>query len=297
MTTNQPLISVVIPAYNRADKIAFSIKSVQNQTYHNWEIVISDDGSTDNTGAVVEDLMAADNRIRLIRHESNAGAQAARNAGIRAAKGEWIAFLDSDDQLLPDSLALRLAVAHRDNVSVVHSEAYIQRPNEPLDRYYIPNWSGNIYRRVLSKEGPVFPSLLVKKSALEHIGYLDEKIKSYQEWDTCIRLAKHFEFGFEPQPTFIYDYRTPNAISRDAVRAGIGYEQSLSKHWRDILRHLGTGALASHYEVAAKWYRQGQDEKNARRCSRLAVMYKMLSPSRVLQKIKHALRRSPVNAG
>ncbi len=290
MTTDQPLISVVIPAYNRADKIPLAIKSVQKQTYSNWEIIISDDGSTDTTGAVVEKMMAQDHRIRLIQHQANAGAQAARNAGIKAAKGEWIAFLDSDDQLLPDSLMLRLAVARRDNVSVVHSEAFIQRPNEPLDRYYIPAWSGNIYAKILTKEGPVFPALLVKKEALEKINYLDEKIRSYQEWDTCIRLAKHFEFGFEPQPTFIYDYRTPNAISRDAIRAGAGYEQSLAKHWREIIVHAGIGTLASHYDVAANWYRQGQDDKNARRCHGLATILKFLSPRRVAQKIRHLLK-------
>jgi glycosyltransferase involved in cell wall biosynthesis len=292
MTTDQPLISVVIPAYNRADKITLAVKSVQKQTYPNWEIIVSDDGSTDNTGAVVEKLMMEDARIRLIQHQTNGGAQAARNAGIKAAKGEWIAFLDSDDQLLPDSLKLRLDVARREQVSVVHSEAFIQRPNEPLDRYYIPAWSGNIYNKVLTKEGPVFPSLLVKKEALEKIGYLDEKIKSYQEWDTCIRLAKHFQFGFEPQPTFIYDYRTPNAISRDSIRAGVGYEQSLAKHWKDIIMHTGIGTLASHYEVAANWYRQGQDEKNAKRCRRLAILFKMISPFRIMQKLKHVMRRS-----
>jgi glycosyltransferase involved in cell wall biosynthesis len=287
MQDGRPLISVVIPAYNRADRITIAIKSIQGQSYLNWEAVVSDDGSTDNTAGVVEKMMLADSRIRLIRNEKNLGAQAARNAGIKAAKGEWIAFLDSDDQLLPDSLALRMAVAERDKVAVVHSEAFIQRPDEPLSRYYIPAWKGNILKQVLTKEGPVFPSLLVKKEALAKIGYLDETIKSYQEWDTCIRLAKHYAFGFEPQPTFVYDYRTPNAISRDAVRAGVGYEQSLAKHWKDIIVHVGVGILASHYEVAADWYKKGGDEKNERRCRRLAVLLKYLSPSRVAGKIKH----------
>jgi len=292
MIPDQPLITVVIPAYNRADKIPIAIKSVQQQTYPNWEIVVADDGSGDGTAAAVEQMMKEDSRIRLIRHETNLGAQAARNAGIKTAKGAWIAFLDSDDQFLPDSLSLRMEVARRDNVSVVHSEAYIQKPSEPLQRFYIPAWNGNILRKILTKEGPAFPALLVKKEALERIGYLDEKIKSYQEWDTCIRLAKHFEFGFEPQPTFIYDYRTPNAISRDAIRAGAGYEQSLNKHWRDILFYLGTGALASHYEVAAGWYKQGNDTTNERRCARLAVILKFLSPARAVNKIKHLLAKA-----
>ena len=86
MGQNGSLISVVIPAYNRADKIEAAVKSVQDQTYSNLEIVISDDGSTDNTKDVVTAMMAQDSRIHYIKAEANRGAQAARNAGIKAAR-------------------------------------------------------------------------------------------------------------------------------------------------------------------------------------------------------------------
>jgi glycosyltransferase involved in cell wall biosynthesis len=287
----EPLVSVVIPTYNRANEIGPTLESIIAQTYPQWEAIIVDDGSTDNTAEVVNQFIAKDARIHFIRHEHNRGGQAARNTGIKAAKGEWIAFLDSDDRWLPESLSLRLAVAEREDVSVVHSAGYLQKEGEELKPYYIPTWSGRIYHKVLTREGPMFQALLVKKEALEKIGYLDENIRAFQEWDTSIRLAKHYEFGFEPQPTFIYDLRSSDAISRDLIRGGAGYEQNIVKHRWEIIRNVGIGALSTHYDIAALWYNSGNDLKNARRSTLLALICKCLSISRVTRKVKHITGR------
>src|SRR5882757_6850477 len=101
------LVSIVIPAYNRAHKLPEALKSIQAQSYSNWEVIVVDDGSKDDTAEVMRTLIAQDSRIHFIQQQTNKGAQAARNAGIHAAKGEWVAFLDSDDQWLPESLKLR----------------------------------------------------------------------------------------------------------------------------------------------------------------------------------------------
>ncbi|HLJ59991.1 MAG TPA: glycosyltransferase family 2 protein [bacterium] len=98
------LVSVVIPAFHRVPTIGAAWRSVQAQTHRDWEAIAVDDGSTDGTAEVVMRLAHEDDRIKRIRHDRNCGAQAARNAGIRSACGEWIAFLDSDDQWLPQSL-------------------------------------------------------------------------------------------------------------------------------------------------------------------------------------------------
>ena len=288
----EPLISVVIPAYNRARTIIEALKSVQVQTYRNWEVVVVDDGSNDNTCQIVAEYAIQEPRVRLLRHEKNRGGQAARNSGIKAANGEWIAFLDSDDQFLPNSLSLRLAMAQRDNISVVHSGAYIQRKNEALQKHYVPKWSGNIYKKVLGSEGPVFPALLIKKEALEQIGYLDERVVAYQEWDTSIRLAKRFEFGFEPEPTFIYDYTSKDAISRSGIRNAKGYGYIMRKHFWPILFALGALGMACHYEVLTRWYTEGEDLKNAKRCQRIALIWKLSSPTIIYRKVKQLCRRS-----
>lgn len=292
MMESQPLISVVIPTYNRADKIEASIKSVQAQTYKNWEIIVSDDGSKDNTKEVVGRLIAQDNRIRLTSREKNAGAQAARNDGIKAAKGEWIAFLDSDDQWLPDSLERRMTIALRDNVPVVHSNAFIIHPGKEKEIYRVPALSGWVHKKVLLGEGPMFPCLLVKKSALEEIGYLDENIPSYQEWDTAIRLAKLFPFGFEPEPTFIYDYRTQNAISRDATRAGRGYEKIVYKHLSDVISKAGFEALWYHMGIAAGWYLKGNSKVNYWRCRIIGTLGKCCNPKRIVRLVMRSVEKS-----
>ncbi len=284
--SEQPLVSVVIPAYNRASTIEASIKSVEAQSYSHWEIVVCDDCSKDNTVQVVEGMIKMDNHIRLIIQDVNRGAQAARNAGIKAATGEWIAFLDSDDQWLPDSLELRMKIAQRDNIQVVHSNAYILHPGKEKELYRVPALAGSVYKQVLSGEGPMFPCLLVKKEALEKIGYLDESIPSYQEWDTAIRLAKIYEFGFEPKPTFIYDYRTDNAISRNAIKAGRGYEKIVRKHLGEIIRHAGFEALWYHMWIASQWYQKGNAKFDYWRCRIIGLTGKCLNPRRILRVIR-----------
>jgi glycosyltransferase involved in cell wall biosynthesis len=238
------------------------------QSHQDFEVVIVDDGSTDDSPAIAAYLAKADPRIRYFRHAANKGAQAARNTGIQAARGSWIAFLDSDDEWLPDSLAIRLELARRTGAEVVHSECYIlEREDHQPRLFQLPALEGRVYTKLLEKPGPAFPGLLVSKTAIERIHYLDESIVSYQEWDTAIRLAKTSEFAFVDDPTFIYDCRHANTISKDLLRSAAGYEQVITKHRWPILRYLGPGALASHYTIAAYFYREADDEKNARRCS------------------------------
>ena len=110
---SNPGISVIIPTYNRAHLISRSAKSVLAQTYPDFELIIVDDGSGDNTEEIIEAL--ADPRIRYLRHESNRGVSAARNTGIRAARGDYIAFQDSDDEWLPQKLEKQLGLFEQDN--------------------------------------------------------------------------------------------------------------------------------------------------------------------------------------
>ena len=125
----------------------------------------------------------------------------------------------------------------------------------------------------------MFQGLLVTKKALEKIGYLDEKIVSYQEWDTAIRLAKHFSFGFVPESTYLYDCRGNDTISKQLIRQGVGIEQIIKKHVLAMFWIAGPYAVIAHYETAARWYAMGQDQKSERRCKRLAGWYKLLRPS------------------
>src|SRR5262245_57968401 len=185
------LVSVIIPTHNRAKQIQSALASVLAQSSANLEAIVVDDESSDDTVPIVEKYARKDVRIRLIKHDNRKGAQAARNTGILAASGKWIAFLDSDDVWLPDSLASRLRVAENGNLSVVHSDCYvIDNASRQLHRYGLPPLEGFAYKSLLLKPGTLFPGLLVDKDCFNRIGRLDESIVSYQEWDTSIRLAK-----------------------------------------------------------------------------------------------------------
>ena len=252
---SSPLVTVVVPAFNRARTIQAALKSIQAQSRAEWQTIVVDDGSHDGTPDTVLQLAREDGRISLLRHEYNRGAQAARNTGIQAAKTLWVAFLDSDDQWLPNSLEVRLAAAHKHEVSVVHSYAYVIDDHGRVSLKGVPTMDGWIYRDVLSRSGPVFQALLVRKDALERIDGLDEQIVAMQEWDTAIRLARYFRFAFVPVPTFVWDCRGEDTITKDRIRDAKGYEQVVRKHFWSMLRCAGPAAIRDHYEKLLKRYR------------------------------------------
>jgi glycosyltransferase involved in cell wall biosynthesis len=247
---------------------------------------VVDDGSQDATAKAVFRMAQSEPRIRLIRHEFNRGAQAARNAGIRAALGEWIAFLDSDDTWLSSSLDVRIAAARSRNVQVVHSPGFVLRfGGGERETFEVPALSGNVYRQLLRGAGPVFQALLVSAKALRAIGGLDEAIVAYQEWDTAIRLANRFEFAFVPEPTFVYDCRGKDTISKNLLRGAKGYEQILRKHLREIALQAGPRAVSEHYAWLSSEYRSAGDERASRRCRHISYLW-WPSPRVPLRKLR-----------
>ncbi|MGE5305784.1 MAG: glycosyltransferase family 2 protein [Alphaproteobacteria bacterium] len=264
-------VSILIPAFNRGFVIRETLESIRSQTYGNWEAIVVNDGSSDDTSEAVEECAKRDSRVYLIEHGRQKGAQAARNTALRAARGDWIAFLDSDDRWLPHSLALRLKAAVK-GAHVVHSECYVLEAQGDHQLFGVPPFRGWVYRELLRSPGPMFQSLLLSREACSRLGWLDENIVAYQEWDTSIRLAKHYSFEFVAEPTFIYDCRHANTISKDALREAVGYEQVVNKHCSSILRYLGPKTLAYHYQKAASFYMKANQEEHANRCSLRAAL-------------------------
>ena len=117
----EKLVSIIMPAYNCVDYISESIKSVQNQSYRNWELIVADDNSTDGTVDAVRSVAADDNRIHLLETDINLGPAAARNRAINAAQGDYIAFLDSDDIWHPEKLEIQLKKAQETGALFLYS--------------------------------------------------------------------------------------------------------------------------------------------------------------------------------
>jgi len=127
---DKPLVSVIIPAYNRAKTLQRAIESVLAQSYQNFEIIIVDDASTDLTAETIKDFLTP--KTRYFKHKNNKGPGAARNTGIKKSKGKFIAFLDSDDQWLPEKLEKQIEIFKKapKKIALVGTNHYVVSPNE-----------------------------------------------------------------------------------------------------------------------------------------------------------------------
>lgn len=200
-----PLVSVIVPAYNMAEFLPDAVASVQRQTWMQFEIIIVDDGSTDGTGELLERLCSEDSRVRVVR-KANGGLSSARNAGIKALKGEFVCFLDADDIMLPDKLERQMAFLNLfPSCDLVYSDYYIGDsrltpigfvctlpPKLPTHEFFV-------YRCPFAPMSPLMRSRLVAKT-----GAFDEALNSSEDWDYWIRAARFGVFSYLPGPTGVY---------------------------------------------------------------------------------------------
>lgn len=129
---NEPLVSIITPVYNAERFLSDTIKSVQNQTYKNWEILLIDDCSKDNSAQIIKEFQKYDNRIKYIKLKKNSGASASRNEGIRNAKGRFIAFVDSDDIWKPEKLEIQIKYMLKENVGFTFTSYRYMKENGEL---------------------------------------------------------------------------------------------------------------------------------------------------------------------
>lgn len=234
-------VSVVIPAKDRAHTLPYCLESVLAQTRPAQEVIVVDDHSTDQTKQVIDSF--ADRGVRYLPLTDGVGAQAARNAGVAAARSSWIAFQDSDDRWLPHKLELQAAALDAAGGSpdlIVHTAAYkVDVRSGRREVLAVPRFEGRCYARLLTRPGPMFPGLLVHRAALDRIGHLDVACPSYQEWDTAIRLAAHGKLIYLDAPQFEWLWHEGATISKDGERGLRGHEYVLLKHRNEIVRVHG----------------------------------------------------------
>jgi glycosyltransferase involved in cell wall biosynthesis len=243
------LVSVVIPTFNRAKLIGRAVRSILSQNYPDLEVIIVDDASTDNTRDRIKTLQQADRRIQYFRLDSNRGAQAARNTGIQAAKGEYIAFLDSDNEWLPRKLQRQMILfSHRaDSLGAVYCGYWEVSASGDMLNEYMPRYRGLVYKQALGDWLTDTSTLVVRKDILERIHGFDENIRAYQEWDLCIRLARECEFDFVPECLTLYHQHALPSISKDHLRDAYGYLGVVDTYREEILRQCGRRPLSEHY--------------------------------------------------
>jgi glycosyltransferase involved in cell wall biosynthesis len=197
-----PNVSVIIPTYNMARFVGDAVGSVLAQTFEDFEVIVVDDGSTDNTREIVAGFV--DPRVRYV-YQDNQERSAARNAGIRLARGEYIAFLDADDVWLPEKLALQVYLLEtRPEVGLVYTGAYVME-NGRIFTEQKGKHRGRVVRPLLVVDNIVTGSgctPMVRRECFDQVGFFDEvsSVIPCEDWDMWLRIATKYEFDYVPQP-------------------------------------------------------------------------------------------------
>lgn len=217
---NRPAVSVILPTFNRARLLPRAIASVLGQSFRNFELIVIDDGSTDDTAEVVR-AFAADPRLAYLPPERNLGDAGARNRGIAAARGEWLAFQDSDDEWLPDKLELQMAVASALSADYAGVGSTLMRyVGGPVERISWPTQIGvrdqqaDVDRDAFIRGFSAFlQSLLLRRTAVVEIGGFDTRLRARSDFELCLRLIQSHRFAAIARPTVV-SYETLDSLSQ-----------------------------------------------------------------------------------
>ena len=207
------LVSIIVPVYNVAGEIGNCIHSVQQQTYHNWELLVVNDGSTDDSAAIVEKLVQGDSRIRLI-HQENGGVSKARNTGLKAASGTYIAFLDGDDMWESTFLEELINAKEEYNVKMVYC-GYSHLYTGGLKRgFSYPYSNGNILMDVINKKTHIhIGAILVDRSFMNDMDIsFTEGCLVAQDQEVIKKLVSQTKVQAVPKELMIYRIRSGSAV-------------------------------------------------------------------------------------
>lgn len=218
----EPLVSVIVPTYNRPDMLRETIQSVLNQTFTNFEIVVVNDAGQD-----VQEITNSfnDHRIRYIAHETNKGLAAARNTGIRAAKGKYIAYLDDDDIYYPEHLEVLVNyLENNPQYKVAYTDAYRAFQEKSEVSYQItgrdlPLSHDFDYNVIMVHNFVPVLCFMHHRECLDHAGYFDESLTTHEDWDLWIRVSRIYKLHHIKQITAEYRWRTDGTTMTSAKTA------------------------------------------------------------------------------
>lgn len=259
----RPAVSVVIPAYNRAARLPAAIDSALRQGVADIEIVVVDDGSQDDTRAVVAKY---GDRVRYV-HQANAGVGAARNTGIRHATGTFVAFLDSDDRWLDYKLSMQLALfRERPGVGLVFSDFVIEKPDGTTQEHGASLWAGRpvnfpamapltlrqaehgaaawpaasvnafagpMYRQLLDELPILTSSVVVRRDALDASTWYTERVVLFEDWEFFARVARGADVGYLASPTTVnVGHVDPGRVSKcSSYDRAVSYLTLVERVW------------------------------------------------------------------
>jgi len=234
------LVSIVIPTHNRCDLLIRAVRSACSQTYGNIEIIVVSDGSKDNTDSEMKRLAGTDSRIKYYSYETSKGGNYARNLGIKAAKGEYVAFLDDDDVWHSSKIELQMQMFNNDeNIGLVCTAFYAIYEGENYKTLYIPPAPyDSSYRILIENCIGSTTTVMVKKHLLEKVNMFDENLKAQQDYDLWIRLCQITKIGVVRTPCVdYYNYPSSNQISQQTEKYRIAVDY-IEHKYQDLFFRL-----------------------------------------------------------
>lgn len=200
-------VSVIIPAYNQGEYLRQAVQSALGQTCPDMEVVVVDDGSTDNTAEVAQSF--ADSRVKYV-YQANRGLSGARNTGVRCSNGEWVTFLDSDDLNLPEKHEILLDLFNKDPElgMAAGTSIIIDQHGEQLGKPFNTPLPQDLSRLLLWNPMQVC-SVMIRREWLDRVGPFDESLRAYEDWDLYLRLARlGCRMAWTPAPVAKYRFHT-----------------------------------------------------------------------------------------
>lgn len=268
----KPAVSVVMPAFNAEKTIAASVESVVKQSYKNWELLIVDDGSNDDTGNIVKSFQTFDSRIKLVTLKTNGGLPNARNQGCKAAAGNFIAFLDSDDLWHRDKLFIQMQFhAKNKTIEISHTDFDLFNDhgiiNRPFKNLINPakNKTGQLYPQICYQNTIGVLTVIGRKTLFESVNFFDSELWTLEDQDLWVRLAKKGNaFGYIPK-VLAYYRTTATGITGKIGRYKKAYKVFIKKIssenlncallWRSYFRYFGTAYYKKgQYELSVLYF-------------------------------------------
>lgn len=241
----QPRVSIIIPTYNREDLIILAIESILKQTYQDFEILVIDDASTDKTAEVIREINQS--KVRYFQLSTNSGQCVARNYGLSRAKGEFVAFLDSDDTWLPEKLEKQIALFDKgsERLGAVYCysyQKYVKSNTTLLNE--IGYFRGDIHDKFLLGFCPPTPSLfLIKKSALDRVNGFDEGLVTFVDLDLWMRISESYDFDYVEEPLIIKYEQIGDQYVNNFEKRYKGYSLFFDKWGNKVEERFGSKEL------------------------------------------------------
>ena len=286
-----PRVSVIIPSFNCADFVAAAVESVLAQSIDDCEVVVVDDGSTDDTQITLQPYLS-NPRFRRV-YQRNRGLPGARNSGVRLSDSKYVAFLDADDQLRPDALRLMTEKLDEARSAWCLVDIFKRKPGgDEIRRTQIPQ--GDLYYGILQDDF-IRRGMFLRRDAFLFVGMYDEAMKYREDWDLNIRMfAARMPYSYIAEPLYLYTWREGSITTSKRARV-LDFTRMLLRKHHKTLADAGDQRVARMYSqlmwgLARNYFYEARDYRSALRCALESLNYDF-SMTRLLHPMLHHLQR------